>query len=234
MKAPDEAGRARRALLRRPLAAGVVPLRRLDRWQAETLREQLADLYVESSHAKPGQEYRGREEFLRRLAADVRRPGFDMVIAQGTSLVGCAFGFPLARDGSWWQEFTGPLPENLEQLTASGHVFACAELMIHPHEHDRDVGLRLQDGLLAHQDASLGVTKLDRADAATCAAFFAGGWIEIGVSGGNGEVGEATPQTAPTRLRWLAVRLDARTRQNPDGLEHNARSQPPEGSAAAL
>jgi len=140
--------------LRRPLAAGVVPLRRLDRWQAETLREQLADLYVESSHAKPGQEYRGREEFLRRLAADVRRPGFDMVIAQGTSLVGCAFGFPLARDGSWWQEFTGPLPENLEQLTASGHVFACAELMIHPHEHVRDLGLRLQDGLLAHQDAS--------------------------------------------------------------------------------
>ena len=233
MKARTEAGRVRRALFRRPLAAGAEPLRRLDRWQAETMREQLADLYVESSHARPGWEYRDREEFLRRLAADVRRPGFDMVIAQGAAVVGCAFGFPLARDGSWWQEFAGPLPENLEQLTASGHVFALAELVIHPHARDRDLAPRLQDGLLADQDASLGVTKLDRSDAEACAAFTARGWFDIEQGAQSEDGGEAGAQTAPTRARWLATRLDGHSPQNPDGLEHNAHSQPPEGSAGA-
>ena len=228
MKARTEAGRQRRALFRQPRAADAVPLRRLDRWQAETMREQLADLYVESSHAAPGQEYRGREEFLRRLAADVRRPGFDMVIAQGPRLVGCVHGFPVGRDGSWWQQFAGGLPGVLERLTASGHVFALAELTIHPFEHDQDLARRLQEGLLADQDASLAVTQVDWADAATFAAYSARGWTEIG------EVGEVAPAAAVPRLRWLALPLNGRTAQNPDGLEHDGNTEPPEGSAGPL
>ena len=171
MKARTEAGRVRRALNLRPRVPGGVPMRRLDRWQAETMREELADLYVESSFAAPGQGYRQREDFLRRLAADVRRPGFDMLIAQGRTLVGCVCGYPVGRDGSWWDGFVGTLPENLEQLTASGHAFAVSEIMIHPHERDRGTGRRLQEALLADQDASLGVTMVDGADAAACACW---------------------------------------------------------------
>ena len=222
MKARTEAGRQRRALFRQPRAAGAVPLRRLDRWQAETMREQLADLHVESSHAAPGQEYHGREEFLRRLAADVRRPGFDMVITQGPRLVGCVYGFPVGRDGSWWRQFAGGLPGVLERLTASGHVFALAELTVHPSEHDQDLGRRLQDGLLADQDASLAVTKVDWADAATFATFSSRGWSEIG---------EVAVDAAAPRLRWLALPLNGRTAQNPEGLEHDGNTEPPEGSA---
>ncbi|MGW2829614.1 hypothetical protein [Streptomyces sp. NPDC001286] len=48
-----------------------VRLRRLNRWQAEGLREDLADLYVESTTTLPGEEFRGRQEFLRRLADGV-------------------------------------------------------------------------------------------------------------------------------------------------------------------
>ncbi|MER5218682.1 hypothetical protein ABT063_51595 [Streptomyces sp. NPDC002838] len=40
-----------------PLPANAVRLRRLNRWQAETPREDLADPYVESSLARPGEEY---------------------------------------------------------------------------------------------------------------------------------------------------------------------------------
>lgn len=119
----------------KPSAMDTVRLRRLNRWQAEGLREDLADLYVESTTTPPGEEFRGRQEFLRRLADGVKRPGFDMLVAEARSLTGCVFGVPVPRDGSWWQGFGGPLPQNLEQLTASGHVFAILETVVHPHQY---------------------------------------------------------------------------------------------------
>ncbi|WP_406727065.1 hypothetical protein WJ438_23965 [Streptomyces sp. GD-15H] len=64
---PAPAGTPAAARGSTPFPANAVRLRRLNRWQAETLREDLADLYVEPSRARPGEEYRGRETFLRRL-----------------------------------------------------------------------------------------------------------------------------------------------------------------------
>ncbi|MFD7234005.1 hypothetical protein ACFWAT_01695 [Streptomyces syringium] len=141
-----------------------------NRWQAEDQREDLADLYVESADTKPGEECRSRESFLRRLADDVRRPGFDMMIAEATqagqapALAGCAFGFPVRRDGSWWQGFSGALPQDVEQLTASGHVFAITEILVHPHERDRRLAGHLQERPLTIRQASLGATLVAQAD----------------------------------------------------------------------
>ncbi|SOD85316.1 hypothetical protein [Streptomyces sp. Ag109_G2-15] len=104
-----------------------VRLRRLNRWQTESLKEDLADLYVESSDTAAGEGYHDRQDFLRRLTDDVRRPGFAMLVAETTTLVGCAFGSPVGRDGSWWQGFDATLPRSIEQLTASGHVFPVAD-----------------------------------------------------------------------------------------------------------
>jgi hypothetical protein len=224
VRARTEAGRVRRELARRPVRGGV-PMRRLDRWQAEKMREGLADLYVESFFAEPGEGYRQREEFLGRLAADVRRPGFDMLIAQGRTLVGCVYGYPVGRDGSWWEGFVGTLPENLEQLTASGHVFAISGIMIHSNERDKGTGSRLQEALLADQDASLGVTMVDAQDAATCTSFLSWGWLEVG---------EVVTGTEPTGRRVLVTPLGGRTAANPDGLAHDERTQAPEGSAERL
>jgi hypothetical protein len=188
------------------------------------MREELADLYVESCTTAPGEGYRGREEFLRRLAEDVRRPGFDMLIAHEASLAGCAFGAPVGRDGSWWEGFVGALPENLEQLTASGHVFAVSEIMVHPHERDQGLACRLQQGLLADQNASVGATMLDRANTAAFAAFLSWGWQEVGEVLGTGS----------TSLCVLVMRIGERTAGIPDGLAHDAGTQPPEGSAGPL
>ncbi|URN12733.1 hypothetical protein LUW77_17215 [Streptomyces radiopugnans] len=132
-----------------PSPANAVRLRRLSRWQAETLREDLADLYVESSRAQAGEEYRGREAFLRRLTGDIRRPGFALLIAEDPALAGCAYGFPVQREGTWWRGFDGPLTQSVEQLTASGHVFAITEIVVHPHTDDRGLARRLQQRLLA-------------------------------------------------------------------------------------
>ncbi len=131
-----------------------VRLRRLNRWQAEGLREDLADLYVESSAAEPGEEFQDRQKFLHRLADEVKLPGFDMLVAEAQALTGCVIGIPVPRDGSWWHGFEGPLPQNLEQLTASGHVFAILETVVHPHRHAQGLARRLP-GAPAHRPPCL-------------------------------------------------------------------------------
>ncbi|MFF4503883.1 hypothetical protein [Streptomyces sp. NPDC001401] len=201
-----------------PSAMDTVRLRRLNRWQAEGLREDLADLYVESSTTPPGEEFRGRQEFLHRLADGVKLPGFDMLVAEARSLTGCVFGIPVPRDGSWWQGFDGPLPQNLEQLTASGHVFAILETVVHPHQYARGLARRLQERLLADHQASLGVTLVDQSDRSARAGLEAWGWQEAGL---------VHRLPGPTTLRLLVLPLGERTVEHPDGLGHNARTQRP-------
>lgn len=203
-----------------PSAMDAVRLHRLNRWQAEDLREDLADLYVESTTASSGEEFHGREQFLHRVTRDVQQPGFDMLVAETAVLVGCTYGVPVARDGSWWKGFDGPLPQNLEQLTASGHVFAITETVIHPHEQARGLARHLQERLLADHQASLGVTRIDESEHSAVAAFAAWGWHEVG------QVHRQAP--GPTALRVLALPLGERSADHPDGLAHNDRTQRPQ------
>lgn len=196
-----------------------VRLRRLNRWQAEGMREDLADLYVESSVTPPGEEFRGRQEFLRRLERDVQLPGFDMLVAEAEGLTGCVSGVPVSRDGSWWQGFEGPMPQNLEQLTASGHVFAILETVVHPHRHAPGLARRLQERLLADHESSLGVTLVDRSARSVRAAFEDRGWQEAGRI--QRMPGQAT-------LQVMVLPLGERTEEYPDGLTHNDRTQRPE------
>ncbi|MEU3277263.1 hypothetical protein [Streptomyces antibioticus] len=217
---------------RAPLDA--IRLRRLNRWQAETLKEDLADLYVESSRAQPGEEYRDREAFLRRLTSAVRQPGFALLIAEDTAFAGCAYGFPIRRDGTWWRGFDGPLPSSVEQLTASGHVFAITETLVHPHTDAPGLARRLQGRLLADHHASLGATLVDQADRAVHEVFLSWGWQDIGTV--------QRPSDQPSRpnlpppdavvLRALVLALGAGTgtigAANPDGLAHENRTQRPD------
>ncbi|MEU4043080.1 hypothetical protein [Streptomyces antibioticus] len=209
-------------------------LRRLNRWQAETLKEDLADLYVESSQAQPGEEYRDREAFLRRLTGAVRQPGFALLIAEGTAFAGCAYGFPVRRDGTWWRGFDGPLPPSVEQLTASGHVFAITETLVHPHTDAPGVARRLQRRLLADHHASLGATLVDQADRVVHDAFLSWGWQDIGAvlrpSDGSSRSSLLPPDAVV--LRALVLALGAGTgalgAANPDGLAHENRTQRPD------
>ncbi|MBV7696088.1 hypothetical protein KWI83_10565 [Streptomyces sp. TRM70350] len=188
-----------------------VRLRRLNRWLVEGLREALAGLYVESRATAPGDPYRrpGRQNFLNRLTVDMRRPGFAMVIAETDSLRGCAFGFPVRGDGSWWLGFDGVLPRSIEQLTASGNVFAFADILIRPHPQDRELARRVQERLLTDHQASLGATLVDRADHPTLTALRSWGWLDIG---------ELRRPAGATTLRALVLPLGERTTARLEGL----------------
>ncbi|MCX3287127.1 hypothetical protein OR263_10460 [Streptomyces sp. NEAU-H22] len=210
-----------------PTPAHAVRLRRLSRWQAETLREDLADLYVESSRTQAGQEYRGREAFLRRLTDNIRRAGFALLIGEDTALAGCAYGLPVPRDGTWWRGFDGVLPQGVEQLTASGHVFAITEIVVHPHTDDPGLARRLQERLLADHHASLGATLVDQADALACDAFLSWGWQDIGAIRRPTDPTALRPPAAGL-LRVLVLPLGPRTTARTDGLAHENRTQRPD------
>ena len=199
----------------------VVRLRRVNHWLAQGLGGELADLYVESREPSAAEAHRtrSRQDFLNRLTGDIRRPGFAMVIAETDHLVGCAFGFPVRSDGFWWLGFDGALPHSIEQLTASGGVFAITDTLIRPHPQDQDVGRRLQERLLNDHQASLGAILADPDDHPTLASLRSWGWLDAG---------EIWRPMSAALLRVLVLPLGERTSARLDDLAHDARTRWPE------
>lgn len=196
-----------------PSDMAAVRLRQVNRWLVEDLRQDLADLYVASCETEPSEEYRSRsrEEFLNRLTGDTRRPGFAMVIAETDGVVGCAFGFPVHSDSSWWLDFDGTLPQSIEQLTDANRVFAITNILVRPHPRDQDLARRLQERLLDDHQAALGTTLVDPADRPALTAFRSWGWQDIG---------EIWRPTGPTTFRVLVLPLGERTVERLEGPSH--------------
>ncbi|MDT0614313.1 STAS domain-containing protein [Streptomyces lancefieldiae] len=157
-----------------------IRLRRLTRWQADGVREDIADLASESVAGTPGEAYHDRGDFLRRLAVSAHRPGFALLVAETTVLVGCAFGFPVDRDGSGCRECDGTLQEIVQRLTSRARFVVLTQVVAHPHPQHRDIGRRLQRRLLDDLHASLAVALLHPADRAGQAAFSSWGWRNMG------------------------------------------------------
>ncbi|MGW1888704.1 hypothetical protein ACWCP6_00370 [Streptomyces sp. NPDC002004] len=157
-------------------------VRPLNRRQLEDRLEDLGDLYAELRGAESWARRRGRGGFLRRLEADVRRPGFALMIAETTVLTGCAYGFPVNDHGSWWRDVDGLLPASLLRLAASGKLFAVVEILVEPRvraqhrNHDWNLARRLQNRLLTDRDAAVGVTLVSRTDTGTLDALRSWGW----------------------------------------------------------
>ncbi|WP_445527138.1 STAS domain-containing protein [Streptomyces cyslabdanicus] len=163
-----------------PVLKDAIRLRRLTRWQAEDMREDIADLAAESVAGTPGEAYHDRGDFLRRLAVTAHRPGFALLVAETTVLVGCAFGFPVGPDGSGRLGFDGTLQEAIQRLTSRARFVVLTQVVAHPHAQHRDIARRLQQRLLTDLHSSLGVTLLHPADQAGQAAFSSWGWQNMG------------------------------------------------------
>lgn len=155
-------------------------MRRLTRWQAEQQREAVADTYVEAYPGPRGEEFHDRRQFLERFADDMQRPGFDMMVADGPSLAGCAYGYVLERDGGLWEGFRGALPVDIEELTASGQVFVLAELMVRPSYRRQRIATRLVDQLLVRSRAALVASLVEPGNEAARGAMQAWGWTRFG------------------------------------------------------
>jgi GNAT superfamily N-acetyltransferase len=129
-----------------------------------------------------------------------------MLVAETPVLAGCAFGFPVRPDGSWWSGFQGELPPGVARLTASGEVFAITGMVVHPDERNRGLARRMQERLLTDHRAALGATLVDGVNRASRSAFWSWGWQEIG---------EVHRPPGPTVLRALVLRAGERTAAGP-------------------
>ncbi|MFF3419400.1 hypothetical protein ACFYW9_32660 [Streptomyces sp. NPDC002698] len=220
MTAQPEQGQPHKPRAGESSTLDAVRLRRVNRWQAQGLGGGLADLYVDSRETSAAEAYRSRsrQDFLNRLTGDIRRPGFAMVIAETDHLVGCAFGFPVRRDGFWWTGFDGALPQSIEQLTASGGVFAISSVLVQPHPQDQDVACRLQKRLLGDHQASLGATLVDQDDHPALTSLRSWGWLDVG------EVW----RPGPTMFHALVFPLGERTAVRLEELAHDAWTRWPE------
>ncbi|MFJ8363147.1 STAS domain-containing protein [Streptomyces sp. NPDC093984] len=165
---------------RAPVRKDGIRLRRLTRWQTEGMAEDIADLAMASVADTPGEPFHDRGEFLRRLAVSARHPGFALLIAETTVLVGCAYGFPLCPDASGRRGFDRLLQESIQRLTTCARFVVLTQVVAHPHAQHRDIARRLQQRLLTDQHAALGVTLLHPADQVGHAAFESWGWQNMG------------------------------------------------------
>ncbi|MGW1802155.1 hypothetical protein ACWCQN_41225 [Streptomyces sp. NPDC001984] len=94
-------------------------VRPLTRGQVADRLQELGDLYAETSGGDPWAWNQARAAFLRHLAADARRPGFSLLIAETTALTGYAYGFPTGGAGPWWAGFDGHVRGSLLRRAAS-------------------------------------------------------------------------------------------------------------------
>lgn len=164
-------------------------IRRLSRWQAEQQQEAVADVYVETYRGVPGEEFADRERFLRAFASHRGRPGFDMVVADlpltsGGKQAGYAYGYHLDRAAEWWRGIDGSTEWNLEELTASGQVFALAELMVLPGYRTGGVATRLIDELLSRAEGALVTARVDPANEGAVRSLVSWGWTRLGAYAG--------------------------------------------------
>ncbi|MFJ9563660.1 STAS domain-containing protein [Streptomyces fuscichromogenes] len=153
-----------------------IRLRRLTREQAEGMSEDMADLALEPAAGLSAHADRQRDAFLDRLAVSARRPGFALLVAETTVLVGCAFGFPV---GPGTRSERG-LQGSVQRLTGCARFMLLTQVVAHHHAQYRDIGRRLQQRLLADRHAVLGAVLLRPADQAGQAAFESWGWRNCG------------------------------------------------------
>ncbi|TQJ92353.1 hypothetical protein [Streptomyces sp. SLBN-31] len=170
-------------------------VRPLNRRQVDDRMWELDELYERTSSCAPREPANvgpsGRDRctaFQQRLADHVRRPGFELLVAEAVGpsgardLTACAYGFPVHRAGSWWRDLDGHLPEDLLDVAAVDGLFAIADILVErrvrTQDQTRDWNLarRLQKRLLRAHTGAVGVTLVDRCDMESYRALQAWGW----------------------------------------------------------
>jgi hypothetical protein len=178
-------------------------VRPLTRCQIDDRMRELGELYTNTSsgqvRASNASGPARSAAFRRRLAGHMRRPGFELLVAEtaGSSgtvvLTACAYGFPVRCDGPWWDGLDGYLPESLLRVAAFGRLFAIADILVERQVRTQDqsrewnLARRLQKRLLSDHPAALGVTVVDRANKDTLEALLSWGWrcLETEVRGAS-------------------------------------------------
>ncbi|UED84218.1 GNAT family N-acetyltransferase [Streptomyces profundus] len=159
---------------------GTLFIRRLSRWQAETEREQLGDLYAAASRDDIPGAPPDRAAFLRRFVDfEVQQPDFDLVLAGDPQPAGYAYGFVAEQYGSWWPGFREEA-RDLPQLADSRRVFVVSGLLVHPRRRRQGLAGRLLRELLSRGTASVALALIEPDNVAGQTTAQSQGWSKSG------------------------------------------------------
>ncbi|GAA2677984.1 GNAT family N-acetyltransferase [Streptomyces lunalinharesii] len=139
-------------------------------------------IYAEAFAAPPyGETADDVAAAFRRFPAQARKPGFRAALARGEDgePVGMAYGHRLAADTGWWDELTGPVPEDVRR--EDGHrTFGLMELAVRGPWRGQGVARRLHATLLDGVQAERVLLNVHPGSEAASAAYRAWGYRKVG------------------------------------------------------
>ncbi|AWZ10756.1 MULTISPECIES: GNAT family N-acetyltransferase [unclassified Streptomyces] len=125
---------------------------------------------------------------FRRFPVQARKRAFRAALArtEGGEPIGMAYGFPLAPDTVWWDELTGPVPDDVRR--EDGHrTFGLMELAVRGPWRGQGVARRLHETLLDGIGAERVLLNVNPASEVASAAYRAWGYLKIGEARPRGE-----------------------------------------------
>ncbi|MFD8085416.1 GNAT family N-acetyltransferase [Kitasatospora sp. NPDC059722] len=158
-------------------------VRVLDGAQTAFLEEQLKAVFAEAFAEPPyGEGPPDVERAFRRFRSQVRRRGFRAAVAfDGETVVGMAYGYPLAAGTGWWDTLVEPVAEDL-RFEDGKRTFGLFELAVRPAWRRRGVATEMHRALLNGLENQRVMLNSHPEATAAQAAYRAWGYRRVGTA----------------------------------------------------
>ncbi|MEI5102195.1 GNAT family N-acetyltransferase [Streptomyces sp. PmtG] len=118
---------------------------------------------------------------FRRFRSQTRKATFRATLARAENgePVGMAYGYPLSSHTGWWDQLTGPVPDDMRR--EDGHrTFGLMELAVRPPWRGQGIARRLHETLLDGVEAERVLLNVHPESEAASAAYRAWGYRKVG------------------------------------------------------
>jgi GNAT superfamily N-acetyltransferase len=155
-------------------------LARHDAAGARAMQDSLVCVYAEIYAHKADDPFFTVERYTERLLAHSSREGYELLTAatEGT-LIGYAYGVPLAADTRWWRGLQEQLPGELTRETGD-RTFALNEIMVRANWRRRGIARLLHDALMHGRPEERATLLVEPRNLPARSAYVRWGWRQVG------------------------------------------------------
>jgi GNAT superfamily N-acetyltransferase len=155
-------------------------LARHDAASARTMVDSLVCVYAEIYAHKADNPFFSTERFTERFLGHSSRDGYELLTAaiDGT-LIGYAYGVPLAEDTGWWRGLREQVPGDLIRETGN-RTFALNEIMVRANWRRRGIARQLHDELMHDRPEERATLLVEPRNVPARAAYVHWGWYQVG------------------------------------------------------
>lgn len=120
------------------------------------------------------------ERFTERLLAHSARDGYELVTAWiESTLIGYAYGVPLAAQTKWWSGLVEPVPSEFTAETGS-RTFALNEIMVRANWRRHGIARQLHDELMHDRPEERATLLVEPRNLPARSAYVRWGWSQLG------------------------------------------------------